>query len=371
MRLDNPTPLAAIAFRQFDAGGGLDGVVAVKAIFDHCQNSALKLHGEQEPLQWEDAYDGDPHATPLVRQTDLTPGKAGTDVTFLGKAFAPGGTPSPAWTARLAVGPIDKSLRIFGRRQWHPVTKERWAGIRAREPRRQLVDWTLSETEPVSEVPLDWRKALGGLLPTQAPTEPPAVDRHNPLGCGLVSLESELAPRPAHQVAPYDEAEPDWRDPNPPAGFGPIPPWWRDRQRHAGTYDDAWLETRHPLLPEDFDIRFWQSAPPDQVAVPFLKGDENYRLENLSPEFPVAAGRLPDIVLAVRLDGTDADGWRPLVLDGVHVDWRSDHRVCLTWRTRFPLPKADGVTLTLGRVVEDRPRTREAATRTETADVGA
>ncbi|MER0240380.1 DUF2169 domain-containing protein [Fulvimarina sp. MAC8] len=361
MKLVNPTPLVANAFRQFDQAGDLDCVVAVKATFEHRQGDGLKLHEEQEPFQWEDAYEGDPHTTMQIRQTDLTPGKVGTDVTFLGFSYAPGDTDASTWPASLTIGSIDKTLAIHGERWWSPKIREKWAGFLAKGAKRIITDWTLTEPKATRQVPLSWDKAFGGPFPQDEEAEQQsAVEPRNPLGCGIVNCE--MSPDIGAVAAPqidWPDSKLDWRERPEPAGFGPVSPWWRSRQRHAGTYDQAWLDERHPLLPEDFDTRFWQSAPPDQVAIPFLQGDETYKLANLSASYPVAEGRLPDIRLAVRVEGSDADGWRLLVLDGVHFDWRKDHRIILTWRGRFPLPEATGVTLTLARALTEPPRGSE------------
>ena len=51
----------------------------------------------------------------------------------------------------------------------------------------------------------------------------------------------------------------------------------------AGTYDDKWQQDRFPLLPDDFDDRHYQSAPPDQQAPKFLTGGEVIKLVNLTP----------------------------------------------------------------------------------------
>lgn len=112
----------------------------------------------------------------------------------------------------------------------------------------------------------------------------------------------------------------------------------------AGTYDEAWRANRHPLLPEDFDSRFWQCAPEDQIARPFLRGDEAYTLTHLHPDYPRAHGRLPGLGLAVRKDDGE---WLRLNLDGVQFDWRQDALLLLTWRVRFPLPEAQGLKLNL------------------------
>jgi len=354
LELINRLPFPAMAFRQFDANGDLDCVVSVRGTFEHVQNDRLRLRREQEDFQWEDAYEGDPHAGPLLRQSDLTPEKVGTDITFLGNAYAPGSTPASSWQVGLRVGQLSKRLEVHGARFWRPVIKEKWAGFSAREAKRVLADWHLSEAEPASSVPICWSKAYGGQIPgTGDPqTETPAdVEARNPLGCGIVNLDMpwDQAPVAAPQITLLGQTL-NWREPTEPQGLGLVSPWWRSRQQHAGTYDDVWLNERHPLLPEDFDARFWQCAHPDLVAAPYLSGDEDYELDHLHPSFAQATGRLPGITLGVRCVGQERDEWYLLSLDGVHFDWRNDGRVMLTWRTRFPLQEAGQTSLTLTRV---------------------
>lgn len=370
MELLNRTPLPAFAFRQFDKHGGLDCVVAVRGTFRHVQDGALELADKQEEFQWEDAYDGDPHQGVLLRQTDLTPQKPGTDVTFLGSTYAPGRKAAASWLCGLKVGPVQKSLRAHGKRFWRPVIKEKWAGFSAREARRVLTDWQLTEAEPTSSVPICWSKAYGGQIPgTGDPETGTAVDVEagNPLGCGIVNLDmpADISPVPAPQITGVGENL-DWKHRPSPEGFGPIPPWWLPRQRHAGTYDDAWIETRHPLLPRDFDARFWQCAHPDLVATPHLRGDEAYELANLHPHHPVARGHLPGLTFGVHYEG-DRDEWHVLKLDGMHFDWRTDGRVMLTWRARFPLADAGETMLTLTRVRVTGPQAEVAQPERETA----
>ena len=298
---------------------------------------------------WADRYEGDPQNTPFLRQTDLTPEKLGTDVTFLGRSFAPGGA-AGAWACRLALGPIDKTLHVSGPRRWQPVMRGRFS--RALSKQGPISDWSLSEPEPVDEVPVDWRLAYGGVTPGSGAGGAPAVDPRNPVGCGIIGpVETWTeADRPAPQILTRPDLT--WQDTPEPAGLGPIPPFWRQRQQYAGTYDDAWSENRHPLLPLDFNVRFWQAAPADQIAVPHLTGGETYTLENLHPGHAVATGRLPVVTLAVHCDpgGGGRAGWHVMALDGVQFDWREDDRILLTWRVRFPLPEAATAVLRLQRV---------------------
>ena len=105
------------------------------------------------------------------------------------------------------------------------------------------------------------------------------------------------------------------------------------------------------MLPHDFDHRFWQCAPPDQIAEPWLNGGEAYELINLHRDHPVAWGQLPDNTLGVHVARDDRDDWYIANLDGVHFNWCKDDRIELTWRARFPLPEAGETTLTLCPVV--------------------
>ena len=334
MELINPTPLPGIAFRQFDQNGELDCVVALRGTFEHVQNGAAHWRDRQMPLQWQDAYEGDPQTTPLLHQGDLVPEKPGTDITFLGSSHAPDG-PKPDWTCGMEIGPVRKTLHVSGQRDWRAVAKSaRWPLRRDEE----ITDWDLTEASPVATVPIDWRLAAGG-SDAFIHSDP---DPDNRIGCGRVGLRERWQNQQVS--APQVSATAAMLPSDAPAGLAPIPPFWRQRYRHAGTYDEAWEATRHPLLPEDFDPRFWQCAPEDQIARPFLQGDEDYRLINLHPEHPFAIGQLPKVGFAVRKD----DGnWLSLNLDGVQFDWRQDSLLLLTWRARFPLPEAQGVKLRL------------------------
>ena len=55
------------------------------------------------------------------------------------------------------------------------------------------------------------------------------------------------------------------------------------RLKHAGTYDQHWLDEVFPFLPADFDDRYYQAAPEDQwLDEP--QGGEEVMLVNLTPE---------------------------------------------------------------------------------------
>lgn len=371
MRLDNQTPVQALAFRQFAPDGSLDCVVSARASFEHRQDRRIAFAAEQEPFLFEDVHDGDPQTGALLRQSGLVPEKPGTDVTFLGASFAPEGRLAPQWQAAIRVGNrLRKALLVTGPRHWLPEAappKRGWLGARKMGGGPALSGWHLSEPTPACAVDIDWRHAFGGrVLGSTAPD----VHRGNPLGPGLLDLRhgDVEAPVAAHQLDDPQHPATDWRQHDAePQGFGLIPPWWRQRQRHAGTYDADWLETRHPLLPEDFDPRFWQCAHPDMVVTPHLRGDEEYELTNLHPDLAAACGTLPGVALSVHCADGDAGsaGWHTMALDGLHFDFRGGQaRITLTWRARFLLNEASRAVLTLGAARMDAAAVpqREAAT---------
>ena len=308
MLLHNITAMPATAFRQFDLAGEMECVVVARGRFLLRLDASMIADRQQPDLQWEDAYQGDPHSTPLLHSTDLTPFRPGTDVSVLGEAHAPGGKPMPSWTCGIHIADrLVRSLRVTGPRRWMPRPPKTRMGPPRLTRGSRLNAWQLTEPEPALSVPLDWALAHGGPtlgLPDD-PSSPPPLPG-NPLGIGVIDPLRTASDRtyPAPQI--------EWADaliqsptasatPPVPAGFGLASPWWPCRLRHAGTYDEHWRERRHPLLPEDFDDHFWQSAPPEMVVQPWLQGDESFTLTNLHPDYPTLSGFLPRLRMVVRL----------------------------------------------------------------------
>src|SRR5690606_661264 len=64
----------------------------------------------------------------------------------------------------------------------------------------------------------------------------------------------------------------------------------------AGTYDKAWQQNRHPLLPLDWQPQSLQCAPRDQQSEKPLRGGETIELFNLT-----AQGRLQFVLPRVYL----------------------------------------------------------------------
>jgi hypothetical protein len=116
-----------------------------------------------------------------------------------------------------------------------------------------------------------------------------------------------------------------------PWRFGPVGRDDKRRLRYAGTYDQDWLENRMPLVPVDFDLRYHQAAPTDQIVPGYLKGDEMLRFSNLRGDGQTAQARLPG--RACVLSGNVLSHYFTEVppLDTVSV-FVETLRVTLVWR---------------------------------------
>lgn len=79
--------------------------------------------------------------------------------------------------------------------------------------------------------------------------------------------------------------------------FGQLPPWHLDRVRWAGTYNDLWRTQRSPLLPRDFNPRFYNCAPLDQ-QLPDYPAGERVSLHGVGTPY-VSAFMVPAFCVAI------------------------------------------------------------------------
>jgi hypothetical protein len=269
---------------------------------------------------------------------------------------------------------INKVLQVTGSRQWH----QDWRG-----------NWKLSEPELTLQVPIRYEYAFGGqcrldsddaraaniaetyrLAPEQKKQHPQYPDTPaaheacmvNPVGCGFMrqwyldATESTVVTAPQIELStqPYSEASLkqiiEGHEPS-PAGFGIIDGAWRQRMRWFGKFDETqtWAENKVPLLPEDFDFRYWNCAPEDQQCV-HLQGGERITLVNLCAHTVPYARKdssgntilqfvLPPQSLFVLLAGSQAQlSAEKLAIDTVIIS-PDEKKIELVWRVCLP---ADG-----------------------------
>ncbi|MBP8939615.1 DUF2169 domain-containing protein [Agrobacterium genomosp. 3] len=277
--VSNNTPFSADGYFIRDRDGKEYWCVAVRGRFRARPDGMTDLL-EPQPVRLSPAY-RDAEANELLADADFAPFRPAADILVNGSAVAPDEKPIDRIDVTVAVGTMTKQAAVTGEARM--VKKKR--------------GWDVAEKERASRVELSWRRSLGGsdLFADDDGAECEA----NPIGRGW-SRHFERAPEGAELVMPQIAAPADVFDPgrplSQPVGFGAIQPAWTTRRIHAGTYDDAWIKNRSPLLPSDFSENFHQTAPVDQVYSGELRGGEPVRLEGLHPEGGYAF-RLPQCIL--------------------------------------------------------------------------
>jgi hypothetical protein len=260
-QVDNRTPFAAERGWVRDREGAEVWLVAVKCTFDIKPDGSTQISKEQPPILRVPEYYGEPGKSSIKYEADLVLTKKTTDVVFAGHAYAPRGKPVTELDVGFRVGPVQKVLRVFGDREWSTLGT--------------------SSPQPFMKVPLVYERAFGG---ADQQSEHPERDWEwrNPVGTGFATSRGNASGIRLPNIEYHDKLIHRWDDHPLPAGLGPIASHWQPRVSFAGTYDNRWMETRQPLLAEDMDDRFFQSAPPDQQAPEFLRGGEPVVLLNLT-----------------------------------------------------------------------------------------
>jgi hypothetical protein len=317
-QVDNRTPFAAERGWVRDRDGAEVWLVALKATFDILPDGTTAVAKEQPPVLRLPEHHGEPGRSSVKYDADLVLTKKTTDVIVVGHAHAPGGRAATQLDCGFQVGPVRKVLRVFGDR--------RWGTFGANAP------------EPFERMPLVWERAYGGVDPK---SDRPEVDWdwRNPVGTGFVVAGSHADGLRLPNVEDPKHLIGSWRDRPAPAGFGVVASHWQPRVGFAGTYDERWQRTRAPLLAEDMDERWYQSAPADQQAPAFLRGGEPVVLHNLSPQGRLQFA-LPKIYLGFETrfyDGSrQIHAQRALHTVILEPDNERGPRVSLVWHSALP-----------------------------------
>ena len=317
--LTNNTPFAAERAWVRDKNGAEVWLVAVRGTFLIDPDGSLRLAEEQEAVCMPPKFRGDPAETSLLHESDLVHTKSGTDVILHGHAYAPRGEPATEVDVTLHLGDIHKTLRVFGDRVWEDG----------------LMGPKLSKPEPFDKMPLVYERAFGGTDQASENPKHHGWEPRNPVGSGFATRAEHLIGKPAANVEDPKSLVTYWKSRPRPMAFGPIAGHWSPRVEFAGTYDEKWEQERLPLLPEDFDERFHQSAPEDQQVPGFLKGGESVELHNLTPG-GLLRFRLPRVTLAFTTDfGDAAEESHRAVLHTVVLE-PDVPKVVMVWHTNLP-----------------------------------
>lgn len=242
--IESNTDLSVKGRFQRDSDGNEVWVVVAKKTWQW-------LEGAWHPLAESEIFDdpqylGEPGLSAMKVDHEFVYLKNNTDVLLYGKARSYAKKPVTQHECRLLIdGHIDKALSIIGERNWI----EHGGSV------------TVSRPVAFIEAEIDYSCAIGG-------------DERNRIGGGVAKSNQELLEQKVPSVFYSQE---NWQSSTNKirvAGFGPLPPFFKSRSVLAGTFDDHWVMSRKPMLPEDFDLRFYQSAPLDQQCKGHLVGGE-------------------------------------------------------------------------------------------------
>ncbi|MBM7116339.1 DUF2169 family type VI secretion system accessory protein [Archangium primigenium] len=270
MIIDNLlAPLQAGLSLATDKHGHEHVLTVVKGTFDVGPDGTCVPAIEQSPAVRADVFHGEPGLSSVRWESDFALRKPLTDVLVLGNAYAPRGEPVESMLVGLKVGSVRKVLHVFGDRVWERTL------VRGHRP---------SRPQPFVKLPLLYERAFGG-----ADLSHPDVRRHvyeaaNTVGVGIhARTHDRIRDTPLPNLEDPERLITSPMDRPRPMGLGFISRNWTPRRLYAGTYDQAWRDSRFPFLPLDFDDRYFQGAPEDQTC-PYLKGGEQVLLTGGTPD---------------------------------------------------------------------------------------
>jgi hypothetical protein len=188
-------------------------------------------------------------------------------------------------------------------------------------------------------MPLTYERSYGGGHLLNAETGEWLAEAKNPIGCGFRGnfAISDMTGRPLPNIEDLRRPLRSPGDATTVLGFGAVSPGWEPRIQYAGTYDETWEKTRAPYLPQDFNPKFFHSAPPAFTFDQALKGGEPVVLLNLSPQ-----GReqlsIPRCDIEVTLTVAGEEKKPLLQLETVLLE-ATIGRMCMSWRGAVPCDK--------------------------------
>jgi len=337
-RVSNFTSFAAGTFIMPDERGADALLLVVKGTFQAARG-AVRLAKEQRKLIVADVYWGEPDVSSLKYASDIHLPKPATDVAMVGAAYAPAGRPVAEFPFSLAVGPLRRTIRVFG---------DRTVGARG-----------ISAAAPMTRVPLIYERAYGGTL--RLPNGGVQSEPRNPVGRGFRARQprrgpaGEAMPTLLPNLVEMRELGDDSTETLAPVGVGYVAPSWEPRLTRGGTYGPRWLEERSPFLPEDFDPRFLQAASPGLVAQGRLRGGEPVEIVNGAPHpDSVLRFSLPCVELQAKVRIGAREETCPLQVDTVLFEPDDDALFAMTWMASLPChnraPRIDWVTFGASRI---------------------
>ena len=279
----NQTPFAADYGWVMDKDGNKIWLVVAKATFDIQPDGRCQLAAENEPVHPMAKPHGEFGQSSLQYESDLAGVKPGTDLLVYGDAMAPPGRFATSLDVSLRAGPLHKRLRVTGDRMWES----------------SVLGMRMSEPKPFERMPVTYERAYGGWDRSAANPEDHRLEERNPVGTGFAVRAENCDGMRLPNIEYPNQLISGWKDRPTPAGLNAVDCAWLPRRQLAGTYDEKWRRNRFPLWAEDFDPRYHNSSPADQLPGQYFTGGEHIELTGMSANGSLAFD-LPRLKLAFR-----------------------------------------------------------------------
>ena len=321
LQLKNTSPFLA-AITMFPNEHGIDHLyVIIKATFTI--NGKIEVAEEPSPIHMADEYWGEPETSSLKYASEIHLSKPCTDIIMTGHACAPDRKPVRALNVTLAVADKSKTARVYGDRTWES----------------KVLGLSYSDPMPFETMPLVYERAYGGCHDVKGDQKKILAESRNPVGQGFKGKRSssEFKGKALPNIEDPRKLISSPGDQPTPVGFGPVASSWEPRRRYAGTYDKAWQKQRAPYLPDDFDNRFFNSAPPDQICNGYLMGGEPVSITNMSENGPLKFN-LPSCGMDLKVRVAGKTETPILNLETVSFE-PNQSRFAMTWRAALACDK--------------------------------
>ncbi len=344
MLFENYTSFPAIGWLSWDnkAKEYNSVVVRVKYLFKEMDEDgvwSLKLAPKQGELFATDIFYEDNMSASVLFESDYIAYKPHADLVVNGFSYS--SEERESWYCGVeALRPmadrfetlVKQTLRVTGSRYW----------------KETILGWRISKAKKTDKVAIRYENAYGGaVLNPNVEGEYLKYFYENPIGKGV--FHKELIKQNIRIELPQIEAwgktieeiEKEYR----PEGLGFIHRSWQPRVKLAGTFDNDWLENKHPVMPDDFQESHNNSAHPNLQLKEkgYFEGGDIFILENLLRGKSIQAFILPDFHFKGEIDVANERLAFYLDIDTVIIDIRaeemSDNAIYVSYRKRVPAIK--------------------------------
>lgn len=297
------TPYPASFSVLSDARGGDVLVVAVKVTVDGRGSPST----DPSPVVTADRFDD---RGMLVAPGDIAVTRTGTSVAVRGAITDGASVTRGPVNARVQIGTIAADLLGFAPRRWRR-SGSAFEAVAIEDYRPVVPTFDVAFGGSSGAMRFQDNPVGRGYWEESSGVDPTEVD------LPLVEYSGGRLGSPGDRVAP--------------AAFGWVPPSWSPRREYAGTYDAAWLEREAPLLPRDFDERFYDVAPRPWVLRPPLRGGETIETTHMGVPGTYRA-QVPRVRVRIKLPGLICVPQ----IDMLEIDPLRD-RLTLTLRSSVPV----------------------------------